>query len=82
MKDNHKPGEMPYICQVYTYFIVYIVFVWFVCYLLLWVQDLNLLGQASAHFLYKGQDSKYSGFEDHRSPLQQINSATLAHRQP
>ena len=30
MKDNHKPGEMPYICQVYTYFIVYVVFGWFV----------------------------------------------------
>ena len=46
MKDNHKPGEMPYICQVYTYFIVYVVFGWFVCYLF-WLQDLNLLSQAS-----------------------------------
>ena len=46
MKDNHKPGEMPYICQVYTYFIVYIVFGWLVCYLF-WLQDLNLLSHAS-----------------------------------
>ena len=150
MKDNHKPGEMPYICQVYTYFIVYVVFGWFVCYLF-WLQDLNLLsqaslmaqiiknlpvmwetwvrslgwenplekgmathssilawripqtevpgglqpmglqrvghdwlllsGQASANFLYKGHDSKYSGFDDHRFLLEQINSAIVAQRQ-
>lgn len=24
MKDTHKPGEMPYICQVHTHFIVYL----------------------------------------------------------
>lgn len=24
MKDTHKPGEMPYICQVHTHFIMYL----------------------------------------------------------
>lgn len=24
MKDTHKPGEMPYICQVHIHFIMYL----------------------------------------------------------
>lgn len=81
MKDNHKPGEMPYICQVYTYFIVYVLF-GFLLSVVLVVKFKPVRPGVRKFFSVKSKIVNIQALGVICSLLQLINSAIVAQRQP
>lgn len=81
MKDNHKPGEMPYICQVYTYFIVYVLF-GFLLSVVLVVKFKPVRPGVHKFFSVKSKIVNIQALGVICSLLQLINSAIVAQRQP